>query len=68
MISSVRNTGAATSSAEVKIEVNDSSAAFASDPSCGALVSGISVNVRAMPRSIQASPPIAMNSITPISA
>ena len=65
MISSASTTGAATSSAEVKIEANDISAAFASEAMWGALVSGTSVNVRAMPRISQASPPIARKIITP---
>ena len=66
-MSSARIAGAATSTAETNIVLTEASAADASELICGALTSGISVNVRASPRRSQASPPIAMNSITPTS-
>ena len=65
VIISASITGAATSSAEAKIVRERLPAPPTSEAICGALSSGTSWKVRARPRSIQASPPIAMKIISP---
>ncbi len=65
VMSRARMTGAATSSAETKIEPKAASTPVAREAMWGAWVSGTSEKVRAMPRSVYASPPMAMNSASP---